>query len=61
MMRVVDVAAGKLLIEEAGGTVTDAYGEPLYLDGNMWQKKDLIGSNGLCHSQLLGLIGGGRD
>ena len=61
MMRVVDVAAGKLLIEEAGGIVTDADGEPLCLDGNMWQKKDLIGSNGLCHSELLRLIGGGRN
>ena len=61
MMRVVDVAAGKLLIEEAGGTVSDASGEPLRLDGNMWQKKDLIGSNGLRHSELLRLIGGGQD
>ena len=61
MMRVVDVAAGKLLIEEAGGTVSDANGEKLNLDGNMWQKKDLIGSNALRHSELLRLIGGGRD
>ena len=61
MMRVVDVAAGKLLIEEAGGVVSDASGEPLHLDGKMWQKKDLIGSNGLRHSELLRLIGGGQD
>ena len=58
MMRVVDVAAGKLIIEEAGGIVTDANGEELHLDGNMWQKKDLIGSNGLQHDDLLQLIGG---
>jgi myo-inositol-1(or 4)-monophosphatase len=61
MMRVVDVAAGKLLIEEAGGVVSDASGEPLRLDGNMWQKKDLIGSNGLRHFELLRIIGGGQD
>jgi len=61
MMRVVDIAAGKLLIEEAGGTVTDSLGEMLHLDGNMWQRRDLIGSNGLRHKELLGLIGGGED
>jgi myo-inositol-1(or 4)-monophosphatase len=58
MMRVVDVAAGKLLIEEAGGIVTDANGDELHLNGNMWQKKYLIGSNGLQHEDLLHLIGG---
>ena len=58
MMRVVDVAAGKLMIEEAGGIVTDANGDELHLDGNMWQKKYLIGSNGLQHEDLLHLIGG---
>lgn len=59
MMRVVDVAAGKIILEEAGGMVTDSRGEALHLDGNMWQRKDLIGSNGLLHAQLLRLIGGG--
>jgi myo-inositol-1(or 4)-monophosphatase len=61
MMRVVDVAAGKLLIEEAGGTVTDASGSSLQLGREMWQRKDLIGSNGLRHAELLRLIGGGAD
>jgi myo-inositol-1(or 4)-monophosphatase len=59
MMRVVDVAAGKIILEEAGGMVTDALGNALHLDGNMWQRKDLIGSNGLKHADLLRLIGGG--
>ena len=57
-MRVVDMAAGKLILEEAGGMVTDSVGGALHLDGNMWQKTDLIGSNGLMHAQLLKLIGG---
>ncbi|MDD1749856.1 MAG: bifunctional fructose-bisphosphatase/inositol-phosphate phosphatase [Methanothrix sp.] len=61
MMRVVDVAAGKIILEEAGGIVTDALGFGLNLDGNMWQKKDLIGSNGLRHTDLLKLIGGGQN
>lgn len=61
MMRVVDVAAGKIILEEAGGMVTDALGNALHLDGNMWQRKDLIGSNGLRHEDLLQLIGGGQN
>ena len=61
MMRVVDIAAGKIILEEAGGLVTDERGNRLVLDGNMWQKRDLIGSNGLRHTDLLKLIGGGRN
>lgn len=59
MLRAVDVAAGKLIIEEAGGVVTNVSGEELHLGERMWQRTDLIGSNGLLHSELLGLIGGG--
>jgi len=58
MLRVVDVAAGKLILEEAGGIITDAEGNVLELNGDMWQKTDLIGSNGLLHHDLLRLIGG---
>lgn len=59
MLRVVDVAAGKLILEEAGGIITDASGRRLQLAGSMWQRTDLIGSNGLLHDELLELIGGG--
>lgn len=63
MLRVVDVAAGKLILEEAGGVITDATGRKLHLEGHMeghmWQRTDLIGSNGLLHKELLQLIGGG--
>lgn len=59
MLRVVDVAAGKLILEEAGGVITGAQGEKLHLDGNMWQRTDLIGTNGRMHKDLLRLIGGG--
>lgn len=58
MLRVVDVAAGKLILEEAGGLITDAAGKELHLDGNMWQRTDLIGSNRQLHQELLELIGG---
>ena len=63
MLRVVDVAAGRLILEEAGGAITNAAGEKLNLDGSttnkMWQRTDLIGSNGLLHNDLLNLIRGG--
>ena len=59
MLRVVDVAAGKLILEEAGGVITDAKGRKIHLEGPMWQRTDLIGSNGLLHKELLELIGGG--
>jgi myo-inositol-1(or 4)-monophosphatase len=81
MLRIVDVAAGKLILEEAGGIITDADGKKLELNGegsdngnvnvngdgdgngkgnsDMWQRTDLIGSNGLFHAELLRLIGGG--
>jgi myo-inositol-1(or 4)-monophosphatase len=59
MLRVVDVAAGKLILEEAGGIITDATGKKLHLNSDMWQRTDLIGSNGLLHKDILKLIGGG--
>lgn len=58
MMRVVDVAAGCLIIQEAGGTVSDADGNKLEMARDMWQKRYLIGSNGRRHSDLLKLIEG---
>jgi myo-inositol-1(or 4)-monophosphatase len=60
-LRVVDVAAGKLIVEEAGGVITDESGRPLHLDGDMWQRTELIGSNGLLHGEILELIGGGGN
>jgi myo-inositol-1(or 4)-monophosphatase len=58
-LRVVDVAAGKLVLEEAQGLVTDSKGKELYLNEDMWIKTDLIGSNGHLHKDLIELIGGG--
>lgn len=48
-----DVAAGWLLITEAGGTVTGIEGEPYRL-GNRY----LVASNGLIHPQLIDTIHG---
>lgn len=46
-----DVAAGALLINEAGGKVTDFKGKKWNLDS-----KDIFASNGLVHSRLLKVI-----
>ncbi len=46
-----DIAAGCLLVEEAGGKVTD-------FEGNPWTpwSENLVVSNGLVHEQTLGII-----
>ncbi len=49
-----DIAAGMLLIEEAGGKVTDFRGNPLKLSAN--EKYYLVCSNGLLHADILNHI-----
>jgi myo-inositol-1(or 4)-monophosphatase len=44
-----DIAAGTLVIEEAGGMVTTIHGDPIY----MRPPYDLIASNGILHDKLL--------
>ena len=43
-----DVAAGALIVREAGGQVTDANGDPFTMDG-----KYVVVSNGLLHGAIL--------
>ncbi len=47
-----DIAAGVLLVEEAGGKVTDMDGAPVRLDRPI----SVLASNGLIHDELRGLI-----
>lgn len=47
-LNVWDLAAGALLIQEAGGVVTDVHGETFKL-----QTRNLVASNGLIHEELL--------
>ncbi|MBI3252134.1 MAG: inositol monophosphatase [Candidatus Omnitrophica bacterium] len=42
-----DIAAGALLIEEAGGRISDLWGHPDYLKNG-----DVLASNGLIHAEL---------
>ncbi|MFH1330469.1 MAG: inositol monophosphatase family protein [Actinomycetota bacterium] len=48
-----DVAAGTLLVVEAGGRVTDSYGGPP-------RAGDIVASNGLIHDDLLALVAAHR-
>ncbi|MBT7736604.1 inositol monophosphatase, partial [Candidatus Peregrinibacteria bacterium] len=43
-----DVAAGSLIVEEAGGKATDTYGETLDLFG-----QDILATNGLVHKEVI--------
>ncbi len=51
-----DVAAGALLVEEAGGRVTDYHGAP-----NPLFARQILASNGLLHAALLDLLAPMRD
>jgi myo-inositol-1(or 4)-monophosphatase len=46
-----DTAAGILLVEEAGGRVTDFAGQHFRLDS-----REILASNGLIHAELMGLF-----
>jgi len=59
-LRMVDVAAGSLIVEEAGGAVTDGDGKRIPFNGDMWQRKMFLASNGHAHKKLLDLMGGGN-
>lgn len=46
-----DTAAGILLVEEAGGRVTDFAGNPFQLNS-----REILASNGLIHDEMVGLF-----
>ncbi|GJL66613.1 MAG: inositol monophosphatase [Nitrospirales bacterium] len=46
-----DTAAGKLIVEEAGGKVTNYTGEPFSIYG-----QDLIASNGMIHQEIVDVL-----
>lgn len=56
MLRVTDIAAGKLIVEEAGGRVTDGNGEPLTTPLGVKERVNVIASNGSVHDKLLELV-----
>ncbi len=46
-----DMAAGALLVKEAGGTITDFKGENFSIYGD-----ELVASNGLLHDRLIEVL-----
>jgi myo-inositol-1(or 4)-monophosphatase len=51
-----DICAGSLLVEEAGGLVTDLEGKPLVWNQPKTLRPGMIASNGVLHAGLLALI-----
>ena len=49
-----DISAGALIVQEAGGTVTDYHGNALTLT----QVPSVLATNGLIHQQLLAVLKG---
>jgi 3'(2'), 5'-bisphosphate nucleotidase len=56
-----DVCAGHLLVEEAGGRVTDVRGEPIVYDGSgaSLRGRGLLASNGRVHAAALRALAAG--
>jgi myo-inositol-1(or 4)-monophosphatase len=58
-LRIVDVAAAKLIVEEAAGLVTNEYNQPLNGKLNVIDRTSIIASgNSEVHKELIRLIGG---
>jgi myo-inositol-1(or 4)-monophosphatase len=51
-----DMAAGRLILEEAGGRITDATGGPHRLNGD-----ETVASNGPLHAEMLAMIARVRE
>jgi len=51
-----DMAAGALMVREAGGTISDPYGNAYRVDGN-----DIVASNGHLHAPMLDVLAMSRN
>lgn len=56
-LRLTDVAAGKLILEEAGGIVSDEKGRKLLLQDNVVNRVYMVATNGMSHQQILDITG----
>jgi 3'(2'), 5'-bisphosphate nucleotidase len=49
-----DTAAPEIILHEAGGRLSDLWGQPLrYDDPDMWNRRGLLASNGVVHDDVL--------
>ncbi len=55
-LRLIDVAAGKLIIEEAGGFVSNEKGTELKLRDSVINRFYMVASNGHAHDQILSVL-----
>jgi 3'(2'), 5'-bisphosphate nucleotidase len=52
-----DTCAPQMILQEAGGQITDCWGEPLrYNKEDVYNSKGFVASNGRCHRQVLETI-----
>jgi myo-inositol-1(or 4)-monophosphatase len=51
-----DIAAGVVIVTEAGGKITDYRGEPCSFDS-----RQIVASNGMMHEELLEIVNGGAQ
>jgi 3'(2'), 5'-bisphosphate nucleotidase len=52
-----DTCAPEMILREAGGEITDCWGEPLlYNKKNVYNHKGFVASNGRRHQQILEVI-----
>jgi myo-inositol-1(or 4)-monophosphatase len=56
-LRLTDVAAGKLILEEAGGLVSDEKGCELVLKDNVVNRVYMVATNGKSHKHILEITG----
>lgn len=57
-LRILDISAAKLIVEEAGGLVTDEYNQPLNGKLNVLERTSLIASgNSQVHTNLMEILG----
>jgi myo-inositol-1(or 4)-monophosphatase len=60
-LRVVDISAAKVILEESGGMVTDQYGQALNGKLNVLEKTSLIATcNSTIHKEIIRILGGIR-
>jgi myo-inositol-1(or 4)-monophosphatase len=58
-LRMVDIAAAKLILEESGGIVTDRHGKALNGKLNVLEKTSLIATcNSIIHGEIMSILEG---
>ena len=55
--RIIDIAAGKLILEEAGGIITDKYGQKLDNTLSIYEKTIVVAANNeIMHKQIIDIL-----